>query len=213
MWKRVKNLAALTVIGLALTGCGEDSGFEFSVPKSKIQEALNGWLPVSSSTSEASDARASVTLKKATVILREGEDRIGFELAIQVDLPKTPLAGSNQKGPLPRLGPPPVPGLADKESPDGSIEGTVIVFVGVRYDAAEGAFYCERPVTEKIDLGKLPEKLSPVVARLSEKLMAEYFAKNSVYKLGDETTTNRLAKSTLKKVVVRDGELIVTLGI
>lgn len=224
----MRNLILKTVVavtaGLSLAGCGGNSGVEVSVPKSTIQEAVDEWLPVSSSTS---DSGPEVTLTKATVILREGSDKIGFELAIEVTLPDAPLRSDGRQRPgVPAPGtrvgkansPPGLPTPPGRlptggESPEGKIQGTIVVLVGIRYDADEAAFYCEKPAIEKIEIARLPDKLSPAVARLSEKLMTGYFQKSSVYRLDDKTTTNRLAKATLRSVVVRDGQLMVKVGL
>ena len=220
-------------VTLGLIGCNGKFATEVTVPRDAIQKAVDGFLPVKASDYVEGNHPAEVTLTKATVLLRDGSDKIGVDLAVTVNLPEMPvppapeLPGSDltekpeQRPPGPPAPLAPGPDLpkkppaetTNKKAPAKTVHGSVIVLTGVRYDAQSASFYCQSPATEKVDFEELPDELEQLVRKLSEEAMTAYLSENAVYRIDDQQTATRLAKSALQDVTVRDGKLIVKIGI
>lgn len=222
----MKPFATLALMPIVLLcGCQGNWSTEVSVPKVAIQEAVDAWLPVKLSDYIEDEKPVEVALSKATVLLREGTDKIGVEMNVTVDLPSvavpgrpTPAAESPPPG-LPGLEPAPTPptpvekaAASDGKMPAKTVQGTVVVSTGIRYEPESASFFCQYPATERIDIEHFPSELEPLLSKLSEEAMTRYFAENSVYTIDDSQTATRLAKSAIKNVTIRDGKLIIEVG-
>lgn len=80
------------------------------------------------------------------------------------------------------------------------------------YDAKEGAFYFHNPKVMTIEIDQLPEQFAPKVKELTQSAMSKATEKRPIYRLKDDDLKQKLAKSVLKSIVVKDEKLVATLS-
>ncbi|MEW6348958.1 MAG: DUF1439 domain-containing protein [Thermodesulfobacteriota bacterium] len=126
-----------------------------------------------------------VTYSDPAVILEEGSDRIRFGLNAATSL----------------------------RSPKIDLRGTAVASARVAYDKSSAAFFLEDPLIEKITIDGLSEKWTKIAAEMGTLGVRKYLNQHPVYKLNPDKYKQNLVKYILKDVKVRDGKLVLTLGL
>ena len=191
-----------------------------------MQAGLDAWLPVVLTDYVKEEVPAKITLESAEIVMSDGTDRLGIELRLTAILDETAPQAILDKAQSQLLPPAPtgntpfsnalpssLPPVGNTESTSESLEGNVVVRAGIRYDAESKSFYCQDVSAESISFGQLPSDIAPPIKQLCEVAMNRYFSENAVYTIDSEFADADLATSRLKNVTVRDGELVVELGL
>lgn len=126
----------------------------------------------------------TATVEKVQVILKEGADRIGARTTMQLDLP---LAGE--------------------------VLGSATVNGQLRYVPDEGAFYLDSSQLSDLEVARIPESLRGPVQDVMSAAMQAYFSAAPIYRLKQSDFKQSLARYVLREVTVRDGKLLVTVGL
>ncbi len=217
------NCKAFLILPLVVAaGCSGDWSTEVTIPSEAIQSGLNAWMPVVLTDYVEEEVPATVTLQNAKVLLSDGTDRMGIQLDLLVELEAVTAdeVAERIEDNLPRAPRPPLPGgpppLVDVRKPQTlppeTIRGEVVTRIGVRYDETNASFYGQDASAQRIHFEKLPSEIEPLIERVCEEALNQYFAENAIYVLGDDATS-KLAKASLKAVAIKDGQLTVTLGL
>lgn len=129
--------------------------------------------------------RSVVTLNLANpkVMLPEGADRIGIELDVNVTIPL--------------LAP---------------IAGKAAVTGALRYDASSRSFFLQDASLDKLDVGGLKPEHTELVRKAVETLARATLENFPIYRL-NHNFQEAVAAAILKKAVVRDGALRLSLGL
>lgn len=95
----------------------------------------------------------------------------------------------------------------------GPLGGTALLSGQLRYEASEGAFFLDRPLVEKLDIAGLPSRYAERVNSAASKMAAEYLTRAPIYRLKSSDVKHAAARLVLKKVVVSNKKLLITLGV
>ncbi|MEK7412327.1 MAG: DUF1439 domain-containing protein [Planctomycetota bacterium] len=157
--------------------------FEFRITAGEIQAGLNAKLPYTRSYFFVFE----VTLDNPRVTLVDGSEKIkaGLDIVLNIHI-------GNEKKPL---------------------SGSVDVASGVRYDPETHQFFLIDPVIERLAVQGIPEKYEQKVGEALTKALSEYYQSHPVYTLKGTDLKQAAARLLLKKVVVIDQALVVTLGL
>lgn len=128
-----------------------------------------------------------VKLDNPRVFLENGSDRIYAGLDVELDI----RLGYNK----PPLG------------------GTVDVSGEVRYDPVKGAFFLDNPKVESLGVQGIPVQFTDKVNHVLPLAFVGYYSKYPLYTLKSSDIKQSVAKLILKRVVVENNELVITLGI
>lgn len=214
---RVALVGAVT-----LSGCGGKLSTTFSIPEAEIQRAVNEPFPLSSAEMVDAPLPLVVTLSEPRVILREGSDKIGLESTLAVE-PRSQPTESSPVVPKPPL-PPPVGPLRDRragplghrahadDAPPRIEPRRVTVYVRLRYDTQQGAIFASDPSIAPDQLEHLPERFREPAARVVERVLGKILEKLPLSPPNEDFAT-RAAKAVTKSVTVRDGKLLVEIGL
>lgn len=202
---RICLFLIVSLVCFASTGCGGYS-LKVVIPQAVIQKSVDAYFPMSTKDDDEWEAPVDVTLSKAKVLLEDGSNQIGFEIGVEVELPD-----AKQVIPDSRLPTPPGP-LAPPKIGAKTIQGSVEVFVGLRYDSPDAKFYCTDPKIKKLVFDDLPAEFLEPLRRATEGLLSEYLAKNSVYTLTDDQTSTSATKAVLKSISVENGTVYAEIG-
>ena len=128
-----------------------------------------------------------VVLDNPRVALIEGSDRVNAGLDITLNI---------------RIGSEPLP-----------LGGSIYFSGGVQYAPGSGQFFLTDPVIESLGVQGVPDAYVVRVREILTKAIDTYFATRPIYTLKRSDTRQAAARMILKGVVVRDNELVVTIGI
>jgi hypothetical protein len=92
------------------------------------------------------------------------------------------------------------------------LSGSATASGGLRYVPAEGAFYLDRVVVERVVLGGVPDEYADRLTVAATTLLQEHYRTHPVYVLRDDLK-QRLAKAVLRDVRVQSGALVIDLGL
>jgi len=128
-----------------------------------------------------------ITLENPRIFLEEGSDRVkgGLDVVFNVKVNNNP-------------------------KPFG---GSVDISGGVKYQPESGEFYLTKPVVEKLAVQGLTDEYADKFSNFLGKALNEYYSKNPIYTLSASRGNEAIAKMVLKRVVVENKELVLTLGI
>ncbi len=98
-------------------------------------------------------------------------------------------------------------------TPVGKGKGKAYITGTLSYDPEKGAFFYKKPKIDRLEIDKVPEKYIPKVKKIAEKLARKILKKKPVYKLKDDTLKQKLAKSLLQSVSVKDKVLLLELSV
>lgn len=152
------------------------------ITERQIQEKLQQTLPLKKSYLFI----FGVTLDSPRIELINGSDRInaGLDIILNVQL------GSENK----------------------PLCGSVDVSGGVRYVSNDGGFYLTDPVVEQLTIRGLPKEYTQRATKVIETVLTEYYSMHPVYKLKAGDIKQVATKLVLRKVIIENQELVVTLG-
>jgi hypothetical protein len=83
---------------------------------------------------------------------------------------------------------------------------------GLRYEPAEGAFYLDHLVVDRVHLGGIPPEHLDRCTAVATALLQQHYRSHPVHVLRDDLK-QRLAKAVLREVRVQAGTLVVELGL
>lgn len=180
---------------LLTTGCAKSLSHTFTVSKETVQKKLNEKFPLSPGQQDGEEAALQITLSDPVVLLEDGRDQIGVRVNLVVEPP--------QREPRGPLRPPPLP--------KPRLTGTATVFATITYDADAKALRLGDPKITALQIDQLPDKLESVLRRLAEKALAQKLAEQPI-PLGNTTALDKVARTFLKAVTIKDGKILVEIG-
>lgn len=232
-------LVLLVLVLFTVTACSKDLSITFEIPKEELQKKIEEKFPM---TPPKEKAPFEMTISNPTVILEEGKDKIGLQVNIVAELaepagkpplpePKAsaPIAKPEGKRlPLPdpgsRPGPKPKiladkpdvkPPIAEKLPPPPAkprFTGSATIFVSINYDPKIKSLRLSDPKIVKLDIAQLPDALNQPISQMAEKALTEKLAEKPI-PLENKTELEKAASSFLKSITVKNGKLLVTLGL
>ncbi len=122
---------------------------------------------------------------KPQVVLREGSDRISFRLNALLDIVVTKQQW----------------------------KGTASITTGIRYDPESYSFYLDDPVLDSLEIQGVPIDYMDQVNKAAQSMTKERLRNCRVYTLKEDKLGQQAARWFLKDLVVRDGKLLITLGL
>ena len=175
-------------IGIAIVVLGlylyfNDREFVVTIPEETIREKLNERLPLSKRYLFIFD----VSLDNP----RLGLDSENNRIAIGLDLLLNIRVNGNDK---------PLGGSVD-------VSGTI------KYVPEEGAFYLNGPIIENLSIDGLPEKYTSKASTVVEKALISFYSSRPIYTLKSSDVKHVTAKMILKNLVVKEKNIVLTLGI
>lgn len=96
---------------------------------------------------------------------------------------------------------------------DRPLAGAVDLSGRLRYDPGEGAFYLADPVVDKLGVEGLSDRHAKKANEAISLALAEFFRTRPIYVLEPDRAPKAAAQMMLKDVTVKDGRLVVTLGL
>ena len=129
-------------------------------------------------------AFVEMTFRHPQILLAAGGDRIGLALDVQVD----------------------VPGV-------GVLHGRMGADGGLAYRADRGEIIIVDARVNELDVTGLPKRYSKALREVAARVAQKYFAEVPVYRLDQSDFKQSLARLVLTSVVVRDGEVVATVGL
>ena len=126
---------------------------------------------------------ATLTLYRPMVFLEQKSSRIGLAFSMSADVPGI-MTGKGQ----------------------GSIDGDL------EYRQETGEFYLHDPKIRRLDVHDFPADIASSIQKALQELMRHSLPVILVYKLKDDDIGQRITKSILSSVAVRNGKLILELS-
>jgi len=183
--KKVAIVAVAILIALLAGTYYYFSGKEYVVrlSESDIQGKLEEKLPLTKTYLFI----IQVTLNNPRVNLKNGSSKVGagLDVVFNITLNKNP-------------------------KPFG---GTVDVSGGVRYLSEKGQFFLTNPVIESLTVQGIDPKYTNKANKALTKALAEYYKNHPIYTLRVTDVKQAAARMVLKDVIVKNQELVITLGI
>ena len=100
--------------------------------------------------------------------------------------------------------------IDDEQLPLG---GTLDVSGGVIYENSTGQYFLTDPAIENFDVQGVPSEYSDRVVSVLTKAIGQYYMDHPIYTLRSSDPKQAAAKLVLKKVIVENRVLVITLGI
>ena len=91
--------------------------------------------------------------------------------------------------------------------------GAIDVSGGIRYDSATGQLFLTDPAIEHVAVQGMPAGEAEIANKALTWALGEYYRERPIYTLSYTDVRQAAAKLVLKNVVVKNGELVITLGI
>jgi hypothetical protein len=91
--------------------------------------------------------------------------------------------------------------------------GVLEISMGIDFDAQEGKVYLTDPRIWDIRIKGLPDALVRKVAGVANELLLKYLDRLPVYRLENDTRSQRALKRVLKDIRLGEGEIILELGV
>lgn len=160
-----------------------DREYVVTIPEQTIREKLNERLPISKKYLSIFE----VTLDNPRVELDSEKNRIATGLDVTLNI----RVNGNDK---------PLGGSVD-------VSGTII------YVSEDGAFYLNEPIIEKLSIEGLPEKYTSKASTVVEKALSNFYSSRPIYTLKSSDIKHVTAKMILRNLVVKEKNILLTLGI
>lgn len=102
---------------------------------------------------------------------------------------------------------------AQPEMPGQALESGTVEVAGVpRYDAAQGAFFLDRPAITRTEFASLSPAYASTISQVLGVVLDDYLKATPIHKLDERDPRQSLAKLVLRGVAVREGRLEFTIG-
>ena len=128
--------------------------------------------------------QVTLVLKDPSVRLEEGSDRIGIELTVSVGFTR-----------------------------EAALDSRWLVDGELHYDRERAEFFLYHPDVRSLESGKEPDSSGPLRRSIAKAVLARTFSKLPIYRLKETAAGHSLARLLLKSVRVRDGKLLIELGL
>lgn len=93
------------------------------------------------------------------------------------------------------------------------IEGNGYIQGHIKYDSKKGEFFLENPEVISLDVKNATEKNQEDIRKVADLAAKKALNHHPIYKLKDNNFREKFAISVLKSVTVKDGKLILVLGL
>ena len=174
------GIAAVTVVGAYYIL--KDSTYTIILDRKAIQSAIDDRLPIKKQYLAVFTAE----IERANVLLVDGSDRIGIDVAMGIRVK-----------------------ITDEKD---LLSGNVVADTDIRYDPITATIYLVRPSVDQMKIGGVPEAYTQKVGKIISIALDELVTEVPVYTITDETLKKRLAKALVKDVRVLNGRVYITLG-
>ena len=91
--------------------------------------------------------------------------------------------------------------------------GSAEITASLRYEPDKGEFFLDNLNIVDLQIDKVPEKLVPKAKSILQIIATKVLATKPVYQFKDDNLKHKLAKATLKSIVVENQMLLVELGV
>ncbi|MEO0576672.1 MAG: DUF1439 domain-containing protein [Pseudomonadota bacterium] len=184
----MRKTLIIAALCIALVGAGaylyfQGARYTLQFTETELQEKLSAKLPVSRDYLFIFE----VVLDNPRLRLVEGSDRVNAGMDVTLNI---------------RIGNEPLP-----------LGGKIDISGGVRYASEIGQFFLTDPIIEDLSVQGVPSRYTDRVDEVMTKALARFYAERPIYTLKDTDVKAKAAKLLLKKVVVRNSVLFVTLGV
>ncbi len=132
-------------------------------------------------------------------------ERSQYFVTVKLSKPKVNLLPSNNRIGITSNISASIPGLLQGK-------GRATITGSIRYDSKRGAFYLDKPVIEKLQVDNLPKKYLPQVKDMAQKALSKSLSSKPLYQLNDKDLRQKLAKSMLKGISIKNETLFVELS-
>jgi len=186
MARKSLGVVLLWLLAAALVGCQYlpgGKGYEVRVSQAQLQERLDKRFPRTKTYLYV----FRVTLENPRVHLDNGSRRVGVALDFVVGLG---LGGEGNR-----------------------FAGSLDFTSGLSYAADTGDFYLTDPLIERLSIEGLPPRQTERLRAALSTAIAEHALTHPVYSLKETDIKQAAARLTLKKVVVDQGDLVLTMGL
>lgn len=96
----------------------------------------------------------------------------------------------------------------------GKVQGTGRgrVTGSLSYEPTQGAFYFKQPKISELEIDNLQQQFAPKVKELTQQVISKTMENYPIYTLDDNDTQQKLAKSMLQSLQVKNQTLFITLN-
>jgi len=191
------TLAAILLPAIALLpGCGGAS-HTLEISRDSVHESLKGSFPLTYRAPQKKP-RVEIVLSDPETLMEAGEDFMGLRMKI---IARKVEGGSGP--PLP--GPPPLT--------SEPLEGGITVHGDLEYDQETASFFYRNCFITELHFQGLPGPLLTPIRNGATAALKLYLDRTPVYKLEGDDTQMQAARMLIKSVAVKDGKLLVELGL
>lgn len=97
----------------------------------------------------------------------------------------------------------------------GGVQGTGRAKISgtLKYNANKGEFYFKNPKIEQLQINQVPSQFIPEIKNIAQQMVTQVLARQAIFKLNDNDVKQKLAKSALQSVSVKNEILFVVLNI
>jgi uncharacterized protein DUF1439 len=157
--------------------------YVYRIPEQVLRERLSARLPITKTYL----ILFQVTLDHPRIALEDGSDRVdaGIDVAFNLRV-------------------------------DNAIKrlvGSLDFSGGIRYSQETGEFFLTEPIIQRVKIESLPDRYIDLSKKLLAHALQDFIASHSVYSLSTTDATELGIRLALKRVIVKDHELVVTLGV
>jgi hypothetical protein len=157
--------------------------YVYRIPEQVLRERLSARLPITKTYLIV----FQVTFDHPRIALEDGSDRVdaGIDLAFNLRV-------------------------------DNAIKhlvGSLDFSGGILYSQETGEFFLTEPVIQRVAIEGLPDRYIELSKKLLARALRDFIASHSVYSLSTSDATELGIRLALKRVIVKDHELVVTLGV
>ena len=184
---KVRSMIALIALLAVAAAAGylavHGKEYVYRIPEQVLRERLSARLPITKTYL----ILFQVTLDHPRISLEDGSDRVdaGIDLAINLRV-------------------------------DNAIKhlvGSLDFSGGIRYSQETGEFFLTEPIIQRVKIEGLPARYIDISKKLLAGALRDFIASHSVYSLSTTDATELGIRLALKRVIVKDHELVVTLGV
>jgi hypothetical protein len=178
-------MAAIALLAVAAAAYLAIHGKEYvyRIPERELRDRLSARLPITKTYL----ILFQVTLDHPRISLEDGSDRVDAGIDLAFDL---------------RV--------------DNAIKrlvGSLDFSGGIRYSVETGEFFLTEPVIQRVEIEGLPDRYIDISKRLLARALRDFIEGHAVYSLSTTDATELGIRMALKRVIVKDHELVVTLGV